>query len=63
MQVYWSNLSLDTCSVTQNKTKKNNKFFIYLKAVKPPKIPPDAIPTQKPIMNPNFILSKHVGPC
>lgn len=33
-----------------------------LKAVKPPKRPPLAIPTQNPIMKPIFILSKQDGP-
>lgn len=37
--------------------------FTYLKAEKPPKSAPLAMPTQKPIVKPVFILSKHEGPC
>lgn len=35
---------------------------VYLRAENPPKMAPDAIPTQKPIMNPILILSKQLGP-
>lgn len=37
--------------------------FKYLRAENPPKSAPEAIPTQNPIVKPNFILSKQVGPC
>lgn len=40
-----------------------NTKFTNLSAENPPKIAPEAIPTQKPIMAPIFIRSKQDGPC
>ena len=41
--------------------KWNVKEETYLKALKPPKRPPDARPTQAPIMKPYLTLSQQVG--
>lgn len=46
------------------KAKKQSAVnsILHLRAVKPPKMAPVAMPTEKPITKPNLTLSQQLGP-